>query len=77
MAAKVASTSLVCADGSCPARSSLQGRRVHRAVLADLQLGQVEPEGLGLPDQLLQLAVGLPVRPGLGQRALERAGGRR
>ena len=50
-----------------------QGRGVHLAVLADLQLGEVEPEGLGLPDEVLELAVGLPVRPGGGQGLLDGA----
>ena len=47
--------------------------RVHLGVLADLQLGQVEPERLDLPDQVLQLAVGLPAGTGRGQRDLNRA----
>src|SRR5690606_33463955 len=33
---------------------------MHGGVLTHLQLGQVEPERLDLPEQLLQAAVGLP-----------------
>ena len=46
---------------------------VHLAVLPDLQAGQVEPERLRLPDEVLQLTVGLLGRPGRGQRLLHDA----
>ena len=49
----------------------LQRRRMHGAVLTDLKLGQVEAEGLGLPDEVLKLAVGLPVGSRCRQRALD------
>ena len=40
-------------------------------VLAHLEPGQVESECLGLPDQVLQLSVGLPGRAGVGQGTLD------
>jgi hypothetical protein len=40
-------------------------------VLADLQAGQVEAERLRLPDELLELAVGLAARAGGGQGVLQ------
>ena len=44
---------------------------MHGAVLTDFKLGQVEAEGLGLPDKVLKLAVGLPVGSRCRQRALD------
>src|SRR5438477_6565648 len=41
-----------------------------RAVLPDLELGQMETECFRLPDQVLQLAVGLSRRASAGQRVL-------
>ncbi len=73
MTRKVASTSSV-AGGQFAAVLYLSQRRcVHAAVLADLQLGQMEPEGLHLPDQVLQLSVRLPRGAGGGQAGLDRA----
>ena len=46
---------------------------VYRAVLADLQLGEVEAERLRLPDEVLHLAVGLPARSRGYQRPLDQA----
>ena len=46
---------------------------VHRAVLPDLQAGQVKAERLGLPAQVLQLAERLPGRTRGGQRVLQHA----
>ena len=46
---------------------------VHRGVLAHLEFGEVETEGLDLPDQLLQLAVGLPRCAGTDQGVLHHA----
>ncbi len=70
--------------GQGAARADLAQRAgVHRAVLPDLQLGQVEPERLGLPDELLQLAERLPGGAPGGQGLLhqpqvgEEAGGAR
>ena len=51
-------------------REVRQRTRVHLRVLPHLELGQVEPEGLHLPDQPLQVAVRRPRRTGLRQRAL-------
>ena len=84
-ARNVASTSSVSAD-SCAAGPAPRPRcarrragrraefgqrpRVHRAVLPDLQAGQVKAERLGLPDQVLQLAERLPGRTRGGQRVL-------
>jgi hypothetical protein len=46
----------------------------HRAVdggmLAHLEFGEVKAEGLDLPDELLQLAVGMPTGAGAHQRLL-------
>ena len=42
-----------------------EGRAVHRGVLADLELGEVEPEGAHEPNDVLQLTVrgaGVPGR---------------
>ena len=44
--------------------------RADAAVLADLELGEVEAEGLDLPDQVLQLAVRDCGRARRGQRGL-------
>ena len=46
---------------------------MHRAVLPDLQFGQVKTERLGLPEQLLQLAEGLPGGVRLDERLLHQA----
>ena len=46
---------------------------VHGTVLADLQLGEVEAERLGLPDEVLQLAVRLLAGTGGRQRVLDEA----
>ncbi len=40
-----------------------EGLAVDCRVLTDLQLGQVEAERLDLPDELLEVAVGGPLRP--------------
>ncbi len=75
-ARSVASTSSASAGQRArPRARTAFGERpgVHRAVLADLQLGQVEAERLGLPDQLLQLAVRLPGGSRGGQRLLDQA----
>ena len=70
-ARNVASTSVVCAD-SVAARPDLGQRAgVHRAVLADLQPGQVEAERLRLPDQLLQFTERLPGGTRRRQRLLD------
>ena len=53
------------------ARSSASARACTCRMLADLEARQVEPERLGLPDQVLQLPVRLPGRPGGGQRRLD------
>ena len=50
-----------------PAPHLLQRTLVDPAVLADLQLGQMEAEGLHLPDQVLELAVRLTGGPARGQ----------
>ena len=46
---------------------------MHLAVLADLELGQVEPEGLRLPHQPLHLAERDARSSGLVQRAAQHA----
>ncbi len=46
---------------------------MHRRVLTHLELGEVEAERLDLPDQLLQVPVRLPGRPGGGERVLHDA----
>ena len=43
---------------------------MHRAVLTDLKSGKMEAEGLGLPDDVLKLTVGLPGRADSGERRL-------
>ena len=48
-----------------------QRRRVYGTVLAHLELGQVEPEGLRLPDQVLKLAIGLPACARFGEGTLD------
>ena len=47
--------------------------RVHGRVLTHLELGEVEAEGLDLPDQLLQVTVGLAGRAGRDERVLHDA----
>src|SRR5579863_8755324 len=42
-------------------------------VLADLQISEMEAEGLRLPDELVQLAIRLAWRAGVGKRRLERS----
>ena len=74
---KVASTSSVGSDRLAAGPDLRQRLRMHAAVLAHLELGQVEAERLHLPDQVLQLAVCLPQRAGRRQAALERPAGRR
>ena len=69
----VARTSCVCGDGGSPPLQLGQRPGVHLAVLPDLQLGQVEPERLRLPDQVLQLAERLPRRARRRQRVLHQA----
>ena len=46
---------------------------VDRAVLANLDLRQMEAERLGLPDQVLQLAVCAADVPGQSQRSLNQS----
>ena len=77
-ARKVASTSGRSGPTAAAARlRSRPGRGRAPRVLADLQPGQVEPERLRLPDQVLQLAGRLPGRAGRGQRVAAPAAGRR
>ena len=45
--------------------------RVHPTVLPHFQLGQVETEGLDLPDEMLHLTVGDPLRSCLRQGLLQ------
>src|SRR5699024_1774223 len=52
---------------SGPRTQFLQRCGVYLAVLANLQFGEVEAEGLGLPDQVLEFTVGLSDRAGRGQ----------
>ena len=68
---KTSSTSSVCALSALACGQLLECFRVHGRVLADLELGEVEPEGLDLPDELLQVSVGLPRRAGRVQRVLD------
>ena len=69
----VASTSLRLRRRRLAALQLGQRPGVHLAVLPDLQLGQVEPERLRLPDQVLQLAERLPRCARRRQRVLHQA----
>jgi hypothetical protein len=46
---------------------------MHRAVLADLELGEVKSKSLGLPDEMLQLSIRKARRSGRGKRIANRA----
>ena len=51
----------------------LQGGRVHVGVLANLQRGEVEAEGLDLPDEILDLAGSHPIGSVSAKRVLHPA----
>ena len=59
---------MVCSLRGPPASRSASALRVHGRVLAHLEFGEVEAEGLDLPDELLQV----PVRLARSRRLRER-----
>ena len=65
----------LCRPARCAARRPRARRAPWRAprVLAHLELGEVEPERLDLPDQVLQAAVGLARAPRRDERVLHDA----